>query len=100
MENPFFLKKSCVWKRTALCRLSFSSLYGSFFQVFFELPFDPLQSIVDGLNVAPQRFGDFLIAFSVQIGAQHLLLQSAQHLFDLFVDVGQVLPVDNDFLRV
>lgn len=45
------------------------------FQILFQLALDALERIVDGFDVTAKVIGDLLIALSVQIGRQHLLLK-------------------------
>ena len=48
-----------------------------FLQKLFQLPLHTLEGVIDAFDMPAQVIGDFLIAFAVQIGIEHILLQRA-----------------------
>ena len=71
-----------------------------FFPEFEQLSFYPLQRVIDAFHMAAQQFRDFLVAFAVHEGVQHLALKIGKHLGNLILNAGEILLADVKIFRV
>src|SRR5690606_11810878 len=75
-------------------------LHLALFQVALQLALHPLQRVVDGLHVAIQLVGDFLIRLPLQVVHEHLPLELAQELAHLPLDVQELFLADDQLLGI
>ena len=66
----------------------------------FQLAFDPLQGIVDGLDVPVQLTGHLVVGFAVEIGCQDLPFQIAEDLIHLQFDIIEFFAADDQLFGI
>src|SRR5690606_33956485 len=69
-------------------------------QVALQLALDPLQGVVDGLDVAVELVGNFLVRLAFEVVHEDFPFQLAEEFAHALFDVEELLAADDQFLRI
>lgn len=70
------------------------------FHQLFQLVLDPLERVVDALDMAAEHLRDFLIALAVQIRRQNPAFQRGKRLVDAAFNAHIAFPADEQLFRI